>query len=62
MRPDDLSQDLTTTEDTLKHALLTTESIKSVKYNIAVFLTPTDIFRDPAWMINRYRYCKIIQI
>lgn len=50
IRPGDLSQDLTTTEETLRHAILTTESIKSLKYNIAVFLTPTDIFRDPAWI------------
>ncbi len=50
IRPDHLSQDLTTTEETLRHAILETESIKSVKYDIAVFLTPTDIFRDPVWI------------
>ena len=50
IRPGHLSQDLTTTEETLRHAILETESIKSVKYDIAVFLTPTDIFRDPSWI------------
>ena len=50
MRPKDLSGDLATTEDTLKHALLTYEALKKKKYDIAVFLTATDIFRKPEWI------------
>ena len=50
LRPADLAQDLTTTEDTLKHALLTYEQMIDRKFAIAVFLTATDVFRDPAWI------------
>jgi CMP-N,N'-diacetyllegionaminic acid synthase len=50
LRPTDLAQDLTTTEDTLKHALLTYEESIARKFEIAVFLTATDIFREPAWI------------
>jgi CMP-N-acetylneuraminic acid synthetase len=50
LRPVDLAQDLTTTEDTLKHALLTYEAMLGRKFEIAVFLTATDVFRDPAWI------------
>jgi len=50
LRPADLAQDLATTEDTLRHALLTYEALSGRRFEIAVFLTPTDIFRDPAWI------------
>lgn len=50
LRPPSLAQDLTTTEDTLKHALLTYEESIGRHFEIAVFLTPTDIFRNPAWI------------
>lgn len=50
MRPDALSGDLVTIEDTIKHALLEYEKLHDRKYDIAVFITPTDIFRDPAWI------------
>lgn len=50
LRPESLAQDLSTTEETLKHALLEYETYKSIKYDIAVFLTATDIFRDPEWI------------
>ncbi len=46
MRPNDLSEDLTTTEETLKHALVTYESITSEVFDTAVFLTATDVFRN----------------
>ncbi len=48
MRAASLAQDLTTTEDTLRHALLTYEEMVGRRFEIAVFLTATDIFRDPA--------------
>jgi len=50
LRPPDLAQDLTTTEDTLKHALLTYEGMVGRQFAIGVFLTATDIFRDPRWI------------
>ena len=50
IRPKDISGDLATTEDTLKHALLTYEELKQKKYDIAVFITATDIFRKPEWI------------
>lgn len=50
IRPSELAQDLTTTEDTLRHALLTYEEQQNRKFEIAVFITATDIFREPAWI------------
>ena len=50
IRPAELATDLTTTEDTLKHALITYEKLIGHKYDIAVFLTATDIFRNPTWI------------
>ena len=44
------AQDETTMEETLKHALDSYEEYKKVKYDIAVFLTPTDIFRKTEWI------------
>jgi len=50
LRPANLAGDLTTTEDTLQHALLSYEAMVNIQYDIAVFLTATDIFRDPMWI------------
>lgn len=50
LRPKSLAGDLSTTEDTLQHALTAYENHVSLKFDIAVFITPTDIFRDPAWI------------
>lgn len=50
IRPVNLAEDLTTTEDTLKHALLTYEELTGRQFKLAVFLTATDIFRDPKWI------------
>ena len=52
IRPKDLSKDLTTTEDTLKHALLTYEEMIGKKFELAIFLTATDIFRNPNWIVE----------
>ena len=46
IRPKELSEDLTTTEDTLKHALLTYESLVDEIFDTAIFLTATDVFRN----------------
>tara|TARA_Y100000590_G_scaffold81530_1_gene90615 strand:- start:6108 stop:6821 length:714 start_codon:yes stop_codon:yes gene_type:complete len=58
LRPKKLSKDLTTTEDTLKHALLTYEKMINKKFNIAVFLTCTDIFRDHKWITKAVKILK----
>jgi CMP-N,N'-diacetyllegionaminic acid synthase len=50
IRPPELAEDLTTTEDTLKHALITYEKVIGKEFELAVFLTATDIFRDPEWI------------
>jgi CMP-N-acetylneuraminic acid synthetase len=50
LRPSALAQDTTTTEDTLKQALEEYEAYSSEQYDICVFLTPTDIFRQPEWI------------
>ena len=50
IRPPELAQDLTTTEDTLKHALLEYERKTKKEFKIAVFLTATDIFRKVQWI------------
>lgn len=50
IRPQKLAEDLTTTEDTLQHAILEYEKLSGIKFDIAVFLTPTDIFRKPEWI------------
>jgi CMP-N,N'-diacetyllegionaminic acid synthase len=50
IRPPELAEDLTTTEDTLKHALVTHERAIGKQFELAVFLTATDIFRNPEWI------------
>jgi len=50
IRPPELSQDLTSTEDTLKHALLEYEREIKKEFEIAVFLSATDIFRKVQWI------------
>jgi CMP-N-acetylneuraminic acid synthetase len=50
IRPQSLSEDLTTTEDTLRHALITYEEMIGKKFELAIFLTATDIFRNPKWI------------
>jgi CMP-N,N'-diacetyllegionaminic acid synthase len=50
LRPAELARDLSTTEDTLRHALITYEAMLGRRFQIAVFLTPTDVFRDPKWI------------
>ena len=50
IRPSNLAEDLTTTEDALRHALVTYEQMAGKKFELAVFLTATDIFRNPEWI------------
>jgi len=50
LRPPELSDDLATTEETLRHALISYEALVGKKFDICVFLTATDIFRSPEWI------------
>ncbi|MEO0978698.1 MAG: acylneuraminate cytidylyltransferase family protein [Pseudomonadota bacterium] len=50
IRPAELAQDLSTTEETLQHALESYEALTGETFDICVFLTATDIFRNPAWI------------
>ena len=49
IRPSELAGDLSTTEETLKHALENYE-LKYKKVDLCVFLTCTDIFRNSEWL------------
>ena len=50
LRPKKISQDRSTTEETLRHALLSYEKKTGIKFDICVFLTCTDIFRKISWI------------
>ena len=50
IRPKNIATDTATTEETLKHALIETERIKKIKFDLCVYLTATDIFRNPKWI------------
>ena len=44
------AQDLTTTEQTLQNALLEYEKFSNTTYDICVYLSACEIFRDPCWV------------
>jgi len=46
IRPSNLSNDKSTTEETLQYSLLKTEEIYKERYDICIFLTATDVFRQ----------------
>ena len=52
LRPSNLAQDNSTTEETLKYALEKFERHTSQLFDICVFLTCTDIFRDTNWLTD----------
>lgn len=55
LRPVELAQDLTTTEQTLQNALEEFERHCSTQFEICVFVTATDIFRKPEWIDEAVR-------
>jgi CMP-N-acetylneuraminic acid synthetase len=59
IRPKRLAEDLTTTEDTLRHALTNYEKKTNQKFDIGVFLTATDIFRDIKWIKEGVKMLKL---
>ena len=52
LRPSHLAQDNSTTETTLKYALDSFEKSTKQHFDICVFLTCTDIFRDTEWITS----------
>ena len=50
LRPAHLSESLTTTEDTLKYALHEAEEYFQMQFDICVFLTATDVYRESSWI------------
>lgn len=52
LRPSNLAQDDTTTEATLKYALNEFEKLNNIKFDLCVFLTCTDIFRNVNWITD----------
>ena len=50
IRPAQIADDLATTEAVLEHALITYEKMTGEEFEICVFLTPTNVFRDPIWI------------
>ncbi len=66
IRPKKLSGDLSTTEECLKHALLTYEKISNQNFDIGVFIGATDIFRDINWikkgikLLNKKKYLESV--
>merc|ERR1711991_922638 len=50
LRPINLAQDDTTTEATLKYALNEFEKINDIQFDLCVFLTCIDIFRNVNWI------------
>lgn len=52
LRPGGLAQDDTTTEDTLRQALEAYEKYSGINYDTCLFLTCTDIFRQPKWIAD----------
>lgn len=50
LRKKKFSRDFTTTEETLKNALIECEKFYGVKFDICVFLTCTNLFRKVSWI------------
>ncbi len=50
LRPKEFAEDQTTMENTLRQALLAYEQHIRLRFDIAVFLAPTDVFRKPEWI------------
>ena len=50
LRTEEVSLDLTTTEETLKYSLEKAEEFYKTEFDICVFLTCTDLFREESWI------------
>jgi CMP-N,N'-diacetyllegionaminic acid synthase len=54
LRPTEISLDTTTTEETLRQALIDMEAFKKRTYENVLFLTCTEVFRDERWLHSAY--------
>lgn len=54
MRLKDISSDTTSTEDTLLNGLEDMERYSDKSYDAVLFLTCTEIFRDPDWILDGF--------
>ena len=50
LRPSKLAESFTTTEETLKYALNEAEEYFSTRFDLCVFLTATDVYREISWI------------
>jgi len=50
LRPEELGEDLATTEATLQHAILTYEEHTNRQFDLAVYMAATNIFRNSEWI------------
>ncbi len=50
LRPSTLAESFTTTEETLQYALNEAEEYFSTSFDLSVFLTATDIYRETSWI------------
>ena len=62
LRPSSLAENETTMEATLQHALLATEEVLGLKYDICVFITCTDIFRKDDYLVKVVELLNQIQV
>lgn len=58
LRPPSLAEDLTTTEETLKFALHQAEQYYCKKFEYCMFMTCTDVYRNPLWISECYEVLK----
>ncbi len=58
LRQKKFSKSSTTTEETLKNALLDFEKYKKTKYDICIFLSCTNFFRRDGWISEAYNTLK----
>ena len=54
LRPSEYARDQTSTEEALKYALLQAEHYYNKTYELCIFLTATDVYRDPEWISECY--------
>lgn len=54
LRASSLATDLTTTEDTLRDALIKAEEYYKTVFDYCIFLTATDVYREPDWIRECY--------
>ena len=62
LRKKNFSGDFVTTEKTLQNALLEAEKFYKTRFDICVFLTCTNLFRQTSWITKAVNILKKIKI